>query len=147
MDNQELEEIYKSLEGKNEAEIKQMISDNISNSAESSNPLAGVLSGAFADAIPGFFSYGSIFGSLFGSKPSADERANEFLDTCKLTVALYSKSIKDILHKNEKTTNFTLEIIQLVAPVIAQQNAGLPALIIVGAITILCKQGITKYIQ
>ncbi len=147
MDNLELEEIYKSLEGKNEAEIKQMISDSISNSAVSSNPLAGVLTGAFADAIPSFSPFGSIFGSLFGSKPSADERANKFLDTCKLTVASYSKSIKDILQKNEKTTNFTLEIIQLVAPVIAQQYAGLPALTIVGAITILCKQGITKYIQ
>ena len=55
--------------------------------------------------------------------------------------------VREIIHRNPKVTNYTLDIINLICPVIAQKYAGIPALAIVGAITLLFKQGINRYLE
>lgn len=67
---------------------------------------------------------------------------------CKETIARpeISSSIKQIMQSNSGKINYSLEIVQLVAPAVAQIYGGVPALTIVGAIVLLCKQGIQNYI-
>ena len=66
---------------------------------------------------------------------------------CLNAIWQYGDKIKKIIKKNPNYTKYTLEIIQLIAPVIAQKYAGIPALSIVGAITLLCKQGISNFLD
>ena len=66
---------------------------------------------------------------------------------CLNAIWQYGDKIKKIIKKNPNYTKYTLEIIQLIAPVIAQKYAGIPALSIVGAITLLCKQGINNFLD
>ncbi len=68
-------------------------------------------------------------------------------EICKEYALRYSDEIKIILQNNPQKTNFVISIIQLLAPVIAQEYSGIPAMAIVGAITILCRQGIENFIK
>ena len=101
---------------------------------------------------------GAAIGNLiFGRKRQNDGKQTEIIAQqdckakseyiCRGAINKFQENIKDILRKNAKTTNYTLEIIQLLAPAIAQQFGGLSSMAIVGSITILCKQGIQNYIQ
>lgn len=76
-----------------------------------------------------------------------DPEAPYFLvKICAKYIFKYRVQVIEIIHRNPKVTNYTLDIINLICPVIAQKYAGIPALAIVGAITLLFKQGINKYL-
>ena len=75
-------------------------------------------------------------------------RKNELIEACKEEISkpAVSLKIKETLNNNHNSVNCFLEIAQIVAPAIAQMYLGLSAMTIVGAILVLCKQGIQKYL-
>ena len=66
---------------------------------------------------------------------------------CKEAITKNKKSIKEILKSHPKSTNYVIDIIMLMAPAITQQYLGISAMAIVGSIVILCRQGLTSYLQ
>ncbi|MBP5524076.1 MAG: hypothetical protein J6Y11_00550 [Paludibacteraceae bacterium] len=79
----------------------------------------------------------------------SEHKIEENISKCKKVIAnpSISTKIKTLLKNNPKYVNCTLEIIQLVAPAVAQIYGGLSALTIVGTLTIMCKQGIQNYLS
>jgi len=59
----------------------------------------------------------------------------------------FKKEIITILHNNPKSSSYVLDIIQIVAPAMAQEYSGVPLMIIVAAIIIICKNGIINFIN
>lgn len=77
-----------------------------------------------------------------------DPQAPEYLlKICIKAIREHKDSIKQIIHNHPTISNFTLEVVQLIVPVIAQSYAGIPALAVVGSIILLCKQGLNKIID
>lgn len=66
---------------------------------------------------------------------------------CKEAITKNKKSIKEILKSHPKSTNYVIDIIMLMVPAITQQYLGISAMAIVGSIVILCRQGLTSYLQ
>lgn len=79
----------------------------------------------------------------------SERKIEEDISKCKKVIAnpSISTKIKTLLKNNPKYVNCTLEIIQLVAPAVAQIYGGLSALTIVGTLIIMCKQGIQNYLS
>ena len=79
----------------------------------------------------------------------SEHKIEENISKCKKVIAnpSISTKIKTLLKNNPKYVNCTLEIIQLVAPAVAQIYGGLSALTIVGTLTIMCKQGIQNFLS
>ncbi len=125
MTSSEIIQLYSQIDGMTSSEIKNVISDELSHVS-----YAGFGKHAFAAR------------DVFSRKWTSEE----VMDVCKTYVMKSSSSIKEILRKNPKVTNYALDVIQLVAPAIAQQYGGLSSMAIVGSLSILCKQGITNYI-
>ena len=63
----------------------------------------------------------------------------------------YAKLFKDqiisIIKRKQKTTETILDIIQILAPAIAQELSGIPVMAIVAAITVMCRRGVMNYID
>jgi len=121
--SQELAELYAQIENKSDEEIESLINNE-------SEELDGLLFG------------GGWFRSVF-----KNQSANSIIEICKESVKEFSADIKEILKNNPKTTNYALNVIQLLVPAIAQQYSGIPAMAIVGSITLLCRQGIENFIK
>jgi len=128
MTNSEIKKYVSQLEGLSTHEIEQIVSGELALAAGSG--WLGIAIGA-----------GAFCGNLNKWTP------DKVMDVCKKSIANASQSIRQILQNNPKTTNYSLEIIQLVAPAIAQQYGGISSMAIVGTLSILCKQGITNYIS
>lgn len=135
--------LYSQIENKSNDEIEHIIRNNIKETS-----LKDIL-------IP---TIGSVLGPVFGgfagaafptnSDPITKKgKANALLEVCKEYITKYSSEIKRSLQNNPQKTNFVLDIIVLIAPAIAQQYSGIPAMAIVGSITLLCRQGIENYLK
>jgi hypothetical protein len=85
--------------------------------------------------------------SIIKSEFNDPEAPYLLLRICAKYIYKYKIQVREIIHRNPKVTNYTLDIINLICPVIAQKYAGIPALAIVGAITLLFKQGINRYLE
>ncbi len=136
--SQELAELYAQIENKSDKEIKHLIDVGDS---ETNKTLAANLGGGALAAGSG----GGIWGHLAianGLPPSST-----LFEICKKYAKEFSTEIKAILKNNPKSTNYALNVIQLLAPAIAQQYSGIPAMAIVGSITLLCRQGLENFIK
>lgn len=121
--SQELAELYAQIESKSDEEIESLINKQ-------------------SEKLDGLLSVGGWFRSVF-----KNQSANSIIEICKESVKEFSADIKEILKNNPKTTNYALNVIQLLVPAIAQQYSGIPAMAIVGSITLLCRQGIENFIK
>lgn len=137
--SQELAELYAQIENKSDEEIEHLINKRL------------LSEGHFAkgwNAVSKANSkYGILFRILFGSGDDKNQAANSIIEICKESVKEFSADIKEILKNNPKTTNYALNVIQLLVPAIAQQYSGIPAKAIVGSITLLCRQGLENFIK
>lgn len=141
--SQELSKLYSQIENKSNKEIKALIND------ESETIFSGLEGAAVKGLIVGAganFSLGGLFGK-FGRGSGKEQSANSLIEICKEYAKEFSTEIKAILKNNPKSTNYALNVIQLLAPAIAQQYSGIPALAIVGSITLLCRQGLENFIK
>lgn len=130
MTNQEINRLYNQLDGLSPEEIEKIVSKELGVAAGGGIVGAGIFAGA-------------ICGAVFNNKWTPEK----VMAICKTSVANASQSIRKIMHDNPKATNYSLEIIQLVDPAIAQQYCGISGMAIVGSLSILCKQGISNYIS
>ena len=121
--SQELAELYAQIESKSDEEIESLINKQ-------------------SEKLDGLLIVGGWFRSVF-----KNQSANLIIEICKEYVNDFSNDIKAILKNNPKTTNYALNVIQLLVPAIAQQYSGIPAMAIVGSITLLCRQGIENFIK
>lgn len=86
--------------------------------------------------------------SIGNSSVYYNPHAPEFL--LKLCIKELDKrkdEIKKIIHENPKKTKYVLEVINQIAPAIAQAYKGIPALAIVGSIILLFKQCIFNFLD
>lgn len=122
------------------------------------NKLQGLDSSEISDILRKelFFSENHVLGMMAPSEMEIEKRIlksehkiEENISKCQKVIAnpSISTKIKTLLKNNPKYVNCTLEIIQLVAPAVAQIYGGLSALTIVGTLTIMCKQGIQDYLS
>ena len=135
--SQELASLYSQIENKSDEEITHLIDVGDS---ENNKTLAALGGGALAAG-----SGAAILGHLAianGLPPSST-----LFEICKKYAKDFSSEIKVILKNYPKATNYALNVIQLLAPAIAQQYSGIPAMAIVGSITLLCRQGIENFIK
>ena len=151
LSKQQISELYNNLENKSNEEIVSIIND-INNEA-----IKSLLDDSYKyDWIEenwklkfGGIRIKDFLKSFYkdGEKPQGQQITNFIIEICKKYAKKYSSEIKIILQDNPQTTNYILNIIQLLAPAIAQQYSGIPAMAIVGSITILCRQGIDNFIK
>ncbi len=134
--SQELAELYAQIENKSDKEIEVNINLEIFRSKST----RGSERVPMAKYIPSIIEDSPISGQL--SLPS-----RKLFEICKKYAAKNSAKIKAILKNNPKSTNYALNVIQLLVPAIAQQYSGIPAMAIVGSITLLCRQGIENFIK
>lgn len=132
-DSLELQELYSQIENDSDDEIKNLISSIY---------------------LPRFAGTASMFGFPFHSlwRSEEDEQrmaVKELQDVCVdcANTIEFKNQIKLMLQNNPQRTNFVIGIIQLLVPAIAQQYSGIPAMAFVGAITLLCRQGIENYLK
>ena len=76
-----------------------------------------------------------------------NEKIQSLSDICCEYVKHFSTEISNIPINHPNYTSFTLDVIQIVAPAIAQQYSGLPLMSVVAALTVMCRRGIMKYIN
>ena len=151
--SQELAALYSQIENKSDEEIESMInneSETIILGLENA-VLKGIVLGAgaaFAKNMDlGAFRIGDWLKRVFGGGADKNHPSIPLIEICKDFVNEFSNDIKAILKNNPKTTNYALNVIQLLAPAIAQQYSGIPAMAIVGSITLLCRQGLENFIK
>lgn len=135
--SEQLLDLYSQIENKSNDEIEDLIS-------------SFVIDARFygTGSISGFPLYKVIKRGLFKTEPNSID-VNRLQDVC---VSLanshkYKNQIRLILQSNPQSTNFVINIIQLLAPAIAQQFYGIPMMAVVGSLTILCRQGIEKFLK
>jgi len=158
--SQELAELYAQIESKSDEEIESLInkqSEAIITGLEDAVLKGGVLgaglgagAGAIAECIKidiGASKIGNWLKKVFGGGADKNQPTIPLIEICKDYVNEFSNDIKAILKNNPKTTNYALNVIQLLVPAIAQQYSGIPAMAIVGSITLLCRQGIENFIK
>ena len=135
--------LYSQIENKSNDEIEHIIKDNFEDTSliGALFPDLGSVSGA---SIGGF---AGVAGPTNSGPITKKGKANALLEICKEHITRYSSEIKLSLRNNPQKTNFVFDIIVLIAPAIAQQYSGLPAMAIVGSITLLCRQGIENYLK
>ena len=153
--SQELAELYAQIESKSDEEIESLInneSEAIITGLENA-VLKGVVLGAgelFAKKYQiglGAIKIGDWLKKVFGGGADKNQPTIPLIEICKDYVNEFSNDIKAILKNNPKITNYALNVIQLLAPAIAQQYSGIPAMAIVGSITLLCRQGLENFIK
>lgn len=132
--SQELEAYYSLIENKSDKEIQKYINIEMFRSETFGDS-------KLAKCIPRL-TFGKAIPDHHQSLPS-----RKLFEICKKYAAKNSTKIKTILQENRQKTNYALNIIQLLAPAIAQQYSGIPAMAIVGSITLLCRQGIDNFIK
>ncbi len=59
----------------------------------------------------------------------------------------FREEITKLLVNKRSYTQYVLDVIQVIAPAIAQQYHGIPSMIFVAAITVMCRNGIMDYIN
>lgn len=126
--SQELAELYAQIENKSDKEITNLINDE-------------------SEKLDGFLIGGGWLKRVFGGGADKNQAATPLIEICKKCAIEFSADLKAILKNNPKSTNYALNVIQLLAPAIAQQYSGIPAMAIVGSITLLCRQGIENFIK
>lgn len=137
LDSDEIERLFRQIEGDNTNEIENIISKEI----KAQNSIGGILAGA---------GFGALFeGLFFGVRTASnvESKKEALYSACRTAIYDKREEIRKIMKDNTKTTNYILEIVQLIAPAVAQVYLGMSGLAIVGAITILCKQGIQQMIE
>lgn len=152
--SQELAELYAQIESKSDEEIESLInkqSEAIITGLEDAVLKGGVLgAGAIAECIKidiGVSKIGNWLKKVFCGGADKNQPTIPLIEICKDYVNEFSNDIKAILKNNPKTTNYALNVIQLLVPAIAQQYSGIPAMAIVGSITLLCRQGLENFIK
>lgn len=65
---------------------------------------------------------------------------------CETYVAKFKQEIWPKILGKENISEFAVDVIQIVAPAIAQEYSGIPAMAITAVITIMCRKGITLYL-
>ena len=123
---QELSDLYSQIQNKSNEEIENLIN---------SDP------GDIQDVDMGFIKF------PWNRNGKNREPSQKLSDICQEYARYLSSEIKTIIKNNPQKTNFTLNIIQLLAPAIAQQYSGITAMALIGSITLLCRQGIENYIN
>ena len=138
-----ISEMYSLIENKPNDEIEHIIRDSFEgiNAKDILIPAIGSVLGPFLGGLAG----ATI--PTFSELKTKMGQAKAVLEICKAYITKYSSEIKLTLQNNPQKTNYVLNIIQLLAPAIAQQYSGIPAMAIVGAITLLCRQGIDNFIK
>lgn len=68
-------------------------------------------------------------------------------DICCRRVRELGNQITQIVQNNPNYTEYSLDVISIVAPSIAQQYGGIPMMAIVAALTVMCRKGIMKYVN
>lgn len=136
--SQELAELYAQIESKSDEEIQRLINDRLLE-LDRFNAMENV-SGAVCIG-----EWLSGLGRLLGF--DKNQPTTSLIEICKKYAKEFSADIKEILKNNPKTTNYALNVIQLLVPAIAQQYSGIPAMAIVGSITLLCRQGLENFIK
>lgn len=150
--SQELAELYAQIESKSDEEIESLInnqSETIITGLEDA-VLKGILragAGVKYGAAFDLFGIGGWLKRMFDGGADKNQAATPLIEICKDYVNEFSNDIKAILKNNPKTTNYALNVIQLLVPAIAQQYSGIPAMAIVGSITLLCRQGLENLIK
>lgn len=154
--SQELAELYSQIENKSDEEIESLInnqSETIISGLENA-VLKGIIKGAGAGEMAEYINMdvgaskiGNWLKKVFGGGADKNQPTIPLIEICKDYVNEFSNDIKAILKNNPKTTNYALNVIQLLFPAIAQQYSGIPAMAIVGSITLLCRQGIENFIK
>lgn len=152
MKESEITDIFNQLKDFDKETISSRIKKDIE--TKSSTPSPGVMGGGLGGLLLGGAICGcagaAIAGAAIGPKQdNPEDTYNRAMDGCKqqLKNPVISEKVKNLLKDNTKTVNCTLEIIQLVAPAVAQIYGGLSAMTIVGSLMILCKQGINNYLS
>lgn len=138
----ELSELYSQIENKSDKEIIHLIDVGNVGDSETNKTLAALGGGALAAGGGGRVTILGHLAILNGLPPSST-----LFEICKKYAKEFSTEIKAILKNNPKSTNYALNVIQLLAPAIAQQYSGIPAMAIVGSITLLCRQGLENFIK
>lgn len=136
--SRELAALYAQIENKSDKEIQRLVK-NETNKIPSG--LEGAIGAMVVDGVN--MNVGGWLKGVFGSGGGA----NSLTEICKEYAKEFSSEIRALLRNNPKTTNYAFNVIQLLAPAIAQQYSGIPALAIVGSITLLCRQGIENFIK
>jgi len=86
--------------------------------------------------------------SIGNSSVYYNPNAPEFLlKLCIKEIDKQKDEIKKIIHQNPQKIKYVLEVINLIAPAIAQSYKGFPALAIVGSIILLFKQCIFNFLD
>ena len=152
--SQELAELYAQIESKSDEEIESLInneSEAIITGLEDAVLKGGVLGAGLGLEAGLGAGLGAKIGNwlkkVFGDGADKNQPTIPLIEICKDYVNEFSNDIKAILKNNPKTTNYALNVIQLLVPAIAQQYSGIPAMAIVGSITLLCRQGIENFIK
>ena len=79
------------------------------------------------------------------TSPKLDTK-NSLPEICSSYIRKFKVEIWQKVLGKEKLSEFILEVIQIVAPAVAQEYKGVPAMAIVAIITIMCRKGITLYL-
>ena len=147
--SQELSKLYSQIENKSNKEIKALINDESETffSGLEGAALKGLIAGAGAGTSAGAIIDFGWFKRKSDRGAGKKQSANSLIEICKEYAKEFSTEIKAILKNNPKSTNYALNVIQLLAPAIAQQYSGIPALAIVGSITLLCRPGLEHFIK
>lgn len=156
--SQELAELYAQIENKSDEEIESLInneSEAIITGLENAvlkeviefEPVAGALFAKKYKIGLRAIKIGDWFKKVFDDGTDKNQPTIPLIEICKDYVNEFSNDIKAILKNNPKTTNYALNVIQLLVPAIAQQYSGIPAMAIVGSITLLCRQGLENFIK
>lgn len=147
--SQELAELYAQIENKSDEEIESIInneSETIITGLENAVLKGGVFRARLGVGL-GAFGIVDWLRRVLSGGADKNQPVIPLIEICKEYVNKFSNDIKAILKNNPKTTNYALNVIQLLVPAIAQQYSGIPAMAIVGSITLLCRQGIENFIK
>lgn len=139
MDNNEITLLYRQIEGLTDEQLEvQLEKEGVNFQTDTSGDFT-MIGGSI---------FGGLFGGIFSGLSNMFFRSEEkdLPHYCISCARKYRKDIKVILKNNPNNTNYIIEIVHLLAPAIAQQYLGFSGMAIVGTITLLCRQGITKFI-
>jgi hypothetical protein len=132
LSTQQIADLYSRIESLDDTSMKKIIENEI----ENTNYLLD---------IPYKFSFPA--GVILGKEETVTERKKSITTICISVAKQFRNEIWDIAKYKNKTTEYFIDIIQVIAPAIAQQYSGIPAMAIVAALTIMCRKGIFRYLR
>jgi len=75
-------------------------------------------------------------------RPFAGDPFGEISRICAEYARKYSDSIINILRENRNSTEIVMDILLILAPAIAQEYSGIPAMAIVASVTVMARNGL-----